>query len=135
VRGDQRGRAIGFPTANIILEKGVEPFRGIYAVRVRDAGVKAGTAWMGAGYFGDRPTFDTLRTFLEVYLLDFNGDLYGKTLAVEFVDLIRPDQRFHSIEELKSQMARDCGAARKLLGENNPLDDYPLGAAQAAGLI
>ena len=135
VHGDQRGRAIGFPTANIILEKGVEPFRGIYAVRVRDAGARQEKAWMGAGYFGDRPTFDTLRTFLEVYLLDFSGDLYGKTLSVEFVDLIRPDQRFHSIEELKSQMARDCGAARKLLGENNPLDDYPLGAAQAAGLI
>ena len=99
------------------------------------AHVKAEKAWMGAGYFGDRPTFDTLRTFLEVYLLDFSGDLYGKTLAVEFVDLIRPDQRFHSIAELKSQMAMDCDAARKLLSQINPLTDYPLGAAQAAGLI
>jgi riboflavin kinase/FMN adenylyltransferase len=135
VHGDQRGRAIGFPTANIILEKGVEPFRGIYAVRVRDAHVKAEKAWMGAGYFGDRPTFDTPRTFMEVFLLDFSGDLYGKTLAVEFVDLIRPDQRFHSIGELKEQMAKDCAAARKLLSQNNPLTDFPLGAAQAKGLI
>ena len=135
VHGDQRGRSIGFPTANIILENGVEPFRGIYAVRVRDANVRAKTAWMGAGYFGDRPTFDSLATFLEVHLLDFSGDLYGKTLNVEFVDLIRPDQRFHSIEELKSQMARDCDAARMLLSQNNPLTDYPLGAAQAKGLL
>jgi riboflavin kinase / FMN adenylyltransferase len=135
VHGDQRGRSIGFPTANIILEKGVEPFRGIYAVRVRDAGARGGPAWMGAGYFGDRPTFDSLRTFLEVYVLDFSGDLYGKTLAVEFVELIRADRRFHSVEELKSQMALDCAAARTLLSQNNPLTDYPLGAAQAKGLI
>jgi riboflavin kinase / FMN adenylyltransferase len=135
VRGDRRGRTIGFPTANIILDKGVEPFRGIYAVKVRDAEVKGGPAWMGAGYFGDRPTFDTLRTFLEVYLLDFSGDLYGKTLAVEFVELIRPDRRFHSVDELKIQMTMDCDAARTLLSKTSPLTDYPLGAAQANGLI
>ncbi len=135
VRGDQRGRSIGYPTANIILEKGVEPFRGIYAVRVRDATAGHAPAWMGAGYFGDRPTFDTLRTFLEVYLLDFSGDLYGKTLMVEFVDLIRPDRRFHDVDALKAQMAMDCDAARHLLLQINPLTDYPLGAAQAMGLV
>jgi riboflavin kinase / FMN adenylyltransferase len=135
VRGDQRGRAIGFPTANIILEKGVEPYRGIYAVRVRDMNAKAERPWMGAGYFGDRPTFDSPRTFLEVHLLDFSGDLYGKTLGVEFVDLIRPDRRFQTIDELKTQMAEDCEAARNLLSQDNPFTDYPLGAAQAKGLV
>jgi riboflavin kinase / FMN adenylyltransferase len=138
VHGDQRGRAIGFPTANIILEKGVEPFRGIYAVRVRDAARRSEPAWAGAGYFGDRPTFETMRTFLEVYLLDFDGDLYGKILMVEFIDLIRPDKRFHSTEELKAQMAADCDAARQLLarvGHDNPNASFPLSRAQQGGAI
>jgi riboflavin kinase / FMN adenylyltransferase len=131
VRGDQRGRTIGYPTANIILEKGVEPFRGIYAVRVRWDGQER----MGAGYFGDRPTFDTTRTFLEVYLLDFDGDLYGKTLMVDFIDLIRPDKRFASVEELKAQMALDCEAVRERLAAKAPYTDYPLASAQQAGIL
>ena len=81
VKGDQRGRTIGFPTLNIVLDQGADPFRGIYAVRVRDAQIKGAIAWPGAGYFGDRPTFDTGRTFLEVYLIGFDGDLYGRHAA------------------------------------------------------
>jgi riboflavin kinase / FMN adenylyltransferase len=131
VRGDQRGRTIGYPTANIILEKGVEPFSGIYAVRVHWEGQER----MGAGYFGDRPTFDTTRTFLEVCLLDFDGDLYGKTLIVDFIDLIRPDKRFASVEELKTQMALDCEAARIRLATKTPYTDYPLARAQSSGLL
>jgi riboflavin kinase / FMN adenylyltransferase len=131
VRGDQRGRTIGYPTANISLEKGVEPFRGIYAVRVRWDGHER----MGAGYFGDRPTFDTMRTFLEVYLLDFDGDLYGKTLMVDFIDLIRPDKRFASVEELKAQMALDCEAVRERLAGKTPYTDYPLARAQQDGML
>ena len=131
VRGDQRGRTIGFPTANIILEKGVEPFRGIYALSVR----WDDNEYMGAGYFGDRPTFNTTRTFLEVYLLDFDGDLYGKILMVDFIDLIRPDKRFASVEELKAQMALDCGAVRERLEKTSTHADYPLARAQMQGLI
>lgn len=138
VRGDQRGRTIGFPTLNIVLEAGAEPFRGIYAVRVRDAAVKGGDAWLGAGYFGDRPTFDTDRTFLEVYLLDFDGDLYGRTMLVEMVELVRPDRRFASIDDLITQMSEDCQRARKLLlqlAKENPLTEHPLGRLQQQGLI
>jgi len=138
VRGDQRGRAIGFPTANIILEEGAEPIRGIYAVRVRDGGVKNSKAWAGAGYFGDRPTFETTQTFLEVHLFDMNEDLYGRTLLVEFIDLIRPDQKFNSVEELVNQMHRDCAQAKarlKNLSRENPCTAYPLGRAQQDGLI
>ena len=138
VRGDQRGRAIGFPTLNIVLDAGAEPFRGIYAVRVRDAAVKGGAAWQGAGYFGDRPTFDSGRTFLEAYLIGFSGDLYGRTLMVELVDLLRPDRRFASIAELTAQMQEDCSAALQRLAElekNHPLTDYPLGRLQQQGLI
>ncbi|HLA03328.1 MAG TPA: bifunctional riboflavin kinase/FAD synthetase [Aestuariivirga sp.] len=138
VPGDQRGRAIGFPTANIILEEGAEPIRGIYAVRVRDGGKKNSKAWAGAGYFGDRPTFETARTFLEVHLFDMNEDLYGRTLLVEFIDLIRPDQKFNSVEDLVRQMNQDCIQAKARLAQlsdENPCTVYPLGRAQEAGTI
>jgi riboflavin kinase/FMN adenylyltransferase len=139
VHGDQRGRAIGFPTANIVLDPGAEPFRGIYAVEVRDAASAPGTsAWMGAGYFGDRPTFNTNRTFLEVYLLDQDLDLYGKTLMVSFVDLIRGDKTFKSVDELVAQMKDDCIKARDILmvhQSSRPLAEYPLGLKQTAGAI
>jgi riboflavin kinase/FMN adenylyltransferase len=138
VRGDQRGRTIGFPTLNIVLEKGADPFRGIYAVRVRDAQEKGSVHWAGAGYFGDRPTFDTGRTFLEVYLIGFDGDLYGREMLVEFIDLIRPDKRFSSVEDLIRQMTADCGEALSRLGAlkaADPMLDFPLGQLQARGLI
>ena len=135
VRGDQRGRTIGFPTLNIVLEPGADPFRGIYAVRVRDAALKGAIAWPGAGYFGDRPTFETGRTFLEVFLIGFEGDLYGRTLLVEFVDLIRPDRRFDSVTELTSQMQRDCASAIARLKADDKLNASPLGQLQIEGLI
>ena len=138
VQGDQRGRAIGFPTLNIVLDPGSEPFRGIYAVRVRDAALKGNIHWPGAGYFGDRPTFDTGRTFLEAFLIGFDGDLYGRTLMVELVDLIRPDRRFDSISGLIAQMQEDCEAAvarLTLLEQDNPLTAFPLGLLQQQGAL
>lgn len=135
VRGDQRGRAIGFPTLNIVLEEGADPFRGIYAVRVRDAALKGAIAWPGAGYFGDRPTFDTGRTFLEVFLIGFEGDLYGRELLVEFVDLIRPDRRFGSIAELVTQMRADCETAMARLSADSEVKSFPLGLLQAEGQL
>lgn len=133
VPGDQRGRTIGFPTANIIVEPGIEPARGIYATFVREAGA-AGPAWMGAGYFGDRPTFNTNRTFFEVYLLDQSLDLYGRNLLVSFVELIRLDQSFTSVDELIAQMNRDCDRARHILTYYK-VADLPLAKLQAAGKI
>jgi riboflavin kinase/FMN adenylyltransferase len=138
VRGDQRGRTIGFPTLNIILDKGAEPFRGIYAVRVRDTAIAGAITWPGAGYFGDRPTFDTDRTFLEVYLIGFDGDLYGRNMLVEFIDLIRPDKRFASIAELVEQMNMDCAAALSRLEaikSEDPVAAFPLGKQQALGRL
>ncbi len=133
VPGDQRGRTIGFPTANIIVESGVEPARGIYATLVRESG-KAAPIWMGAGYFGDRPTFNTNRTFFEVYLLDQTIDLYGRELLVQFVELIRPDRSFTSVEGLVAQMRNDCDVARKILSDHKPAA-FPLAQMQAAGKI
>ena len=138
VHGDKRGRTIGFPTLNIVLERGAEPFRGIYAVRVRDANERGAPYWLGAGYFGDRPTFDSPRTFLEVYLLGMDIDLYGRTLLVEFVELIRPDKRFSGIDELVTQMKIDCEKARAILEAvkaADPLAQFSLTEAQAKGLI
>ena len=138
VQGDQRGRTIGFPTLNIVLDKGTDPFRGIYAVRVRDADEKGAIHWPGAGYFGDRPTFDTGRTFLEVHLIGFDGNLYGRHMLVEFIDLIRPDKRFSSVDELVAQMRTDCRDALKTLAAvkaNNPVSSFPLGRLQAQGMI
>ena len=133
VPGDQRGRSIGFPTANIIVEQGVEPARGIYATFVREAG-KSTPLWMGAGYFGDRPTFNTNRTFFEVYLLDQSLDLYGRRLLVQFVELIRPDQSFTSVEALIAQMKNDCDVARKILSAHQAAK-FPLAQLQAAGKV
>jgi riboflavin kinase/FMN adenylyltransferase len=138
VKGDSRGRAIGFPTINIVLDPGAEPFRGIYAVRVRDAGRRGGKAWWGAGYFGNRPTFDSDRTYLEAFLMDFDGDLYGRAMLVEMTQLIRPDRRFESIAELSAQMHEDCRTARAVLETldgDNPLTAYPLGRLQQEGLL
>ncbi|MFO1033016.1 MAG: bifunctional riboflavin kinase/FAD synthetase [Hyphomicrobiales bacterium] len=139
VHGDKRGRTIGFPTANIIVDPGAEPARGIYAVEVRDAAAKPGTpAWQGAAYFGDRPTFNTNRVFLETYLLGQDIDLYGRTLMVSFHDLIRGDKTFASVGELVEQMKADCDAARRILTDDaadDALMALPLGRKQLLGEI
>ena len=138
VHGDKRGRTIGFPTANIILDPGAEPFRGIYAVEVRDAANPLGALWQGAGYFGDRPTFNTNRTFLEVYLLDQDIDLYGRTLMVSFHEMIRGDKTFASVGELIAQMKVDCNHVREVLAriaKDDPIADFPLAKLQRQGLI
>ncbi|MGI9463600.1 MAG: bifunctional riboflavin kinase/FAD synthetase [Aestuariivirgaceae bacterium] len=134
VEGDRRGRTIGFPTANFMLESGCEPCQGIYAVRVRDGDVLR----PGAGYIGKRPTFDTDRTFLEVYLFDFDGDLYGRELSVEFIDYLRGDQKFESVEQLTIQMTEDCRVIAAKLAEMakaDPMLEFHLGSLQAAGRL
>ncbi|MBL8789619.1 MAG: bifunctional riboflavin kinase/FAD synthetase [Rhizobiales bacterium] len=139
VHGDKRGRTIGFPTANIIVDPGAEPARGIYAVEVRDADVAPGTpAWLGAAYFGDRPTFNTNRTFLETYLLDVDMDLYGRKLLVSFHDLIRGDKTFSSVGDLVEQMKNDCDDARRILAHDRANDEiaaFPLGKLQREGRL
>jgi len=136
VRGDQRGRTIGYPTVNIALEPGCDPHEGIYAVRVRPADEKSKIVWNGAGYIGYRPTFETERLFLEVFIFDFDEDLYDHELIVEFIDFIRPDKKFDSVDELLVQMKADCDEIRVKLEsfpDNNPIKNSRLGALQAAG--
>ncbi len=134
VKGDQRGRTIGYPTANIALDPGCEPHEGIYAVRVRLEQDGRPQCHPAAGYIGYRPTFETERMFLEVFIFDFDREIYGQDIAVDFIDFIRPDKKFNGLDELLVQMKADCEIARKTLDRlknSDPMMAYPLGAMQA----
>ncbi len=112
-RGEARGRTIGFPTANVALDGYVRPQNGVYAVRARiDNDEKP---LDGVANIGVRPTFSGNDVTLEVYLFDFDGDFYDRTLSVGFIDRIRDEMRFDGIDHLKAQIAADCTAARKRL--------------------
>lgn len=111
ISGAGRGSALGFPTANIRLAEGQLLRHGIYAVRVGIEG-----AWhTGAAYLGTRPTFDAGPPLLETFLFDFDGDLYGKTIRIEFVDFVREDAKFRSGTDLVAQMQEDCAKAKQIL--------------------
>jgi riboflavin kinase/FMN adenylyltransferase len=115
--GDQRGRTIGFPTANIHLGDYMRPAVGVYAVR---AGIDQGsdTIWHdGVANLGRRPTFDKQDLILEAHLFDFDGDLYGRHLRVAMAGYIRPERKFDGLPSLKAQIAEDCETARALLSE------------------
>jgi riboflavin kinase/FMN adenylyltransferase len=111
VSGARRGAGLGYPTANIALDPGTALAHGIYAVRV----YIGSEAYQGTAYLGTRPTFDEGAPVLEVFLFDFDGDLYGRILEVEFIDFIRADRRFPDAEALKAQMDQDCAQARQIL--------------------
>ena len=114
--GDRRGREIGVPTANMRIDGYLAPAFGVYAVRVtimedeKPAGRFAGVANCGI-----RPMFQSLVPLLETWLFDFSGDLYGKHLAVELVDYLRPEARFDNLDALKEQIEADAKAARAVL--------------------
>lgn len=113
VRGDSIGRTIGFPTANLapIAPNQILPRHAAYAVSVL-AGSKRHAAML---YIGNRPTFrDLTQQRVEVHLLDFDGDLYGQHLRVEFIDLLRTEQHFATIDELRRQLERDLAAVRHI---------------------
>jgi riboflavin kinase / FMN adenylyltransferase len=110
--GDKRGRELGYPTANISLVNYLRPKFGIYAVRGR---LPDGSMLDGAANLGIRPQFGVSREWLEPYFFDFDGDLYGQVLEVEFIDFLRPETRFDSVEGLVAQMRLDCEEARTRL--------------------
>jgi len=115
IEGDRRGRTIGFPTANLLPPTAkLIPKIGVYAVEV-EVGEKRYRAMMN---IGTRPTVQTQSgVSLEVHLLDFNGDLYGKTLTVRFLTRLRDEQKFSSLDALKAQLERDKVAAQRLSPE------------------
>jgi riboflavin kinase / FMN adenylyltransferase len=115
IDGEKRGRDLGYPTANIRLDKNCGLKLGIYAVRVGLGEGKDHLRFDGVASFGRRPTFDNGAPLLEVFLFDFNGDLYGKTLDVAFVAFIRDELKFEHVEALVRQMDDDSARARAAL--------------------
>jgi len=109
--GAGRGKGMGFPTVNLELHPSQDLAHGIYAVRV----TVDGELHDAAGYLGKRPTFDSGAPKLEAYLLDFSGDLYGKTVEIHFVEHIREDRSFDSAEALAAQMEEDCKTIERVL--------------------
>ncbi len=108
IHGEKRGRNLGFPTANIRLDKNCELKHGIYAVRVG----RGAERFDGVASFGRRPTFDNGAPLLEVFLFDFRGDLYGAELDVAFISFIRDELKFDNIDALVGRMNEDSARAR-----------------------
>ncbi len=112
VKGDQRGRLIGFPTANMRLQRIVAPLHGVYAVRVHGL---ANKPLQGAANIGKRPTVDGSQELLEVHILDFKQTIYGRHIEIEFVAKLRDEKKFSGLEELRAQLQQDAAQARILL--------------------
>ena len=111
VHGDARGRTLGFPTANIAVQPGALPPTGVYAVEA----VIDGETFAAVANLGCRPTFDGSSPSLEVHLLDFDSDLYGRELEVTFRQMLREERKFSGPDELREQIERDVAAARARL--------------------
>lgn len=107
--GDKLGRTLGFPTANIYLHRNVSPVLGIFVVKMY--GIRE-QAILGVANVGNRPTVGGTRTLLEVFLFDFNEDIYGRHVRVDFLHKLRDEEYFESIELLKQQMVIDAENAR-----------------------
>ena len=111
VHGDKRGRELGFPTANLVLDASCGLRHGIYAVRVGIGGDRRD----GVASFGRRPMFDTGAVLLEVFLFDFSGDLYGRSIDIAFIAWLREEAGFASVDDLVRQMHDDVRRAREAL--------------------
>jgi riboflavin kinase/FMN adenylyltransferase len=112
VRGVERGRTLGFPTANLAVNSNQAlPADGVYATRVRTSS----SIYSAVVNIGQRPTFGEKDRTVEVYLLDFEGDLYGEEIKVELVERLRAEKKFDSADELKAQISRDVERARVIL--------------------
>jgi riboflavin kinase/FMN adenylyltransferase len=113
VRGDQRGRTIGFPTANLASQNELRPAAGVYAVRV---GLLERERWLGgAANLGVKPTFGGAEITIEAHLFDFSGDLYGQRLRLQFLERLRSEEKYASVVELTAQIHRDVAAAKEAL--------------------
>ena len=117
VHGEKRGRTIGVPTANVRLGDYMRPAYGVYATRSHLAD---GRIVDGVANLGIRPMFEIEEPLLEVWLLDFSGDLYGQTVETELVALLRGEMNFDSLDALKAQIDADAAAARSVLAQSSP---------------
>ena len=112
VKGRQVGRSLGYATANVDIRRRQSAVHGIYAVRVYGLGSQAID---GVASVGTRPTFDLCKPLLEVHLFDFDAEIYGEYIHVDFLAHLRPEEKFASVDELVAQMAIDAENARKAL--------------------
>jgi riboflavin kinase/FMN adenylyltransferase len=115
IHGEKRGRELGYPTANIRLDNNCALRHGIYAVRVGRGQGKDQVRYDGVASFGRRPTFDNGAPLLEIFLFDFNGDLYRQSLDVAFIGFIRDELKFSGADALVKQMDNDSARARAAL--------------------
>lgn len=127
VRGAQLGRTLGYPTANLRLGGKASALRGIFATRVHGVGPLPRAS---VSSLGTRPTVSGVEPLLEAHLFDFDGDLYGQRIEVEFVAKLRDEEKFDSLDALVTQMHRDAEQARAILAANHSLPaGQPHGAA------
>ncbi len=110
--GDKLGRTIGYPTANIAIDRYLRPKYGIYAIRGL---LPDGRVLKGAANLGIRPTFDPPKELLEAYFFDFAESLYDQCIEVEMIAYIRPEAKFDGLDALTAQMDQDCAEAKRIL--------------------
>lgn len=122
IGGEQRGRDLGFPTANMSIDGLHPPAFGVYAVLVDVLDGAHQGSYQGAASIGVRPMFDGEHPNIETFLFDFTGNLYGATLSVALVDYLRPEMKFDGLEALIAQMTADCDRARDILDAVSPVD-------------
>ena len=115
ITGDQRGRDLGYPTANMSIEGLHQPKLGVYAVKVDVLDGPHAGSYDGAASIGVRPMFGVNTPNCESFLFDFSGDLYGAEISVALVHYLRPEEKFDSLEALIAQMDADCIRAREIL--------------------
>ncbi|HET9058041.1 MAG TPA: riboflavin kinase, partial [Chitinophagaceae bacterium] len=118
IHGDKRGRLIGFPTANLKMEdkEKLIPGNGVYAVKCRIGHQTEGSNhFNGMMNIGIRPTVDGLKRMVEVNIFDFNKDIYGELIKVEFIKRLRDEKKFNNLEELKQQLQKDKLASLQAL--------------------
>lgn len=115
IRGRRVGRSLGYATANVDLRRRQSAVSGIFAVRVQGLGEKPVD---GVASVGTRPTFDLTKPLLEVHLFDFDREIYGEYIHVDFIERLRSEEKFASVEELVAQMAIDAENARSALSAN-----------------
>lgn len=115
--GDKRGRELGYPTANLVIDNYLRPKYGIYAVTGRI--LSTGELLKGAASVGIRPQFEPPKELLEPYFFDFSGDLYGQEIEVAFHHFLRGEAKFDSLDDLTAQMEKDCAEAKRLLSARN----------------
>lgn len=119
--GDKRGRELGYPTANVALGETIHPAYGVYAAWVQ---IEGENVWRKAATnIGVRPMFEVSTALIEAHLLDFSGDLYGRTLRTRPVKKLRDEMKFGSLPELVGQIEKDCAQVRVLLDGNKIIEN------------